>query len=207
MPNRKSLSFFPKDLNDKNMYKLLIGAIVPRPIAWLSSKDKEGAPNLAPFSFFTVASRKPPTLLVSIGPGINESTSLVKDTLCNIRETKEYVINIVPESLGNQMHNSSQSVAPDIDEFELAGLTKEPSILVDTPAVKESPIAFECKLSQIIPVGSDHLVLGEVVHVRMDEEVYMGDYKTDIDYWKPLGRLAGDYAGLTGSYSLPKNER
>lgn len=207
MPNTNSLSFSPKNLTDKEIYKLLIGSIVPRPIAWLSSKDEAGNVNLAPFSFFTVASRKPPTLLVSIGPGVNESTDLVKDTLFNIRDTKEYVINIVPEKLGSKMHDSSQSVAPEVDEFDLIGLTKESSILVDTPSVKESPIAFECKLSQIIPVGSDHLVLGEVVHIRMNEEIYLGDYKTDIDYWKPLGRLAGDYAGLTASYSLSKNKK
>lgn len=206
MPGHDALSFIPEDLNDKDMYKLLIGSIVPRPIAWISSKDKEGVLNLAPFSFFTVASRKPPTLLVSIGPGVNEREGTVKDTLENIRATEEYVINIVPESLGSKMHRTSTSVEASIDEFEMTGLTKEPSYLVNVPSVKESPIAFECRLSQIIPVGSDHLVLGEVKHVRMNEDVYLGNYKTDIDYWKPLGRLAGDYAGLTDSYPLPQDD-
>lgn len=206
MPSHDALSFVPEELSDKDMYKLLIGSVVPRPIAWISSKDKEGVLNLAPFSFFTVASRNPPTLLVSIGPGVNEREGTTKDTLENIRATEEYVINIVPESLGSKMHNSSKSVEPSVDEFELTGLTKEPSQVIGVPSVKESPIAFECRLSQIIPIGGDHLVLGEVKHVRMNKDVYAGNYKTDIDYWKPLGRLAGDYAGLTDSYPLPQDD-
>ncbi|MFB5663411.1 flavin reductase family protein [Alteribacillus sp. HJP-4] len=202
----KTISFYPEELEAKQMYKLLIGSVVPRPIAWISTISKEGINNLAPFSFFTVASRQPPTLLVSIGPGVQERRGTIKDTLTNIRDTEEYVINIVPEALADAMHESSMHVEPEVDEFVRAGLTPEASEKIAAPALKESPIAFECKLDQIIPVGSDHLVLGEIVKARFSDDIYLGNYKTDIDNWKPLARLAGDYASLSPSFRLPKNK-
>ncbi|WP_348639413.1 flavin reductase family protein [Salibacterium salarium] len=160
MPNREAETFNPQTMNVQDMYKVMIGSVVPRPIAWISSKDAAGTLNLAPFSFFTVASRQPPTLAVSIGPGVRERKGTVKDTLTNIREFGEYVINIVPNDLANPMQESSKHYSPEVDEFEKAGLTPQPSDVISVPAVKESPIAFECKLDKIIPVGTDHLVLG-----------------------------------------------
>ncbi|MFB4163872.1 flavin reductase family protein [Alteribacillus sp. JSM 102045] len=206
MPNNKAHVFNPDELETKQMYKLLIGSVVPRPIAWISSKSKDGILNLAPFSFFTVASRQPPTLAVSIGPGVMEREGTVKDTLTNIRDTEEYVINVVPDALGNAMHESSQHVQPEVNEFERADLTPEPSETISVPAVKESPIAFECKLDKIIPVGSDHMVLGQVQRARIDDSAYLGNFKTDIENWKPLARLAGDYASLTPAFKLPREE-
>ncbi|SDI00904.1 flavin reductase family protein [Alteribacillus bidgolensis] len=199
MPNNQAHVFNPGELETQQMYKILIGSVVPRPIAWVSSKSKDGVLNLAPFSFFTVASRQPPTLAVSIGPGVQEREGTIKDTLTNIRETEEYVINVVPEALGNAMHESSMHVA-----FEKAELTPEPSETISVPAVQESPIAFECKLDRIIPVGTDHMVLGQVLRARVDDAAYAGNFKTDIVKWKPLARLAGDYAALTPSFRLPK---
>ncbi|WP_240377996.1 flavin reductase family protein [Bacillus piscicola] len=206
MPAKDAHIFNPEQLETQQMYKLLIGSVVPRPIAWVSTKNKDGLLNLAPFSFFTVASRKPPTLLVSIGPGVQERKGTVKDTLTNVRETEEFVINVVPDALANNMYESSLHLAPEVNEFEKAGLTPEPSETISVPAVQESPIAFECKLDRIIEVGTDHLVLGQVQRARVDDSAYLGNYKTDIANWEPLARLAGDYANITPAFRLPKNE-
>ncbi|MGX4585692.1 flavin reductase family protein [Paenibacillus chitinolyticus] len=202
MPSYDAIEFNTSDLSEHEMYKLMIGSVVPRPIAWVSSKSKEGVLNLAPFSFFTVASRNPPTLLISIGPGVGERAGTVKDTLTNIRELGEYVINMVSEPLGEAMQRSSANVGPLKNEFELAGVTPKPCKCVNVPAVLEAPIAFELKLDRIIPVGGDHLVLGIIEHVQMDSASYAGNYKTVVDKWKPLASLAGDYAGLTSTFSL-----
>ncbi|MCK6076763.1 flavin reductase family protein [Paenibacillus silvae] len=184
------------------MYKLMIGSVVPRPIAWVSTRSKSGVLNLAPFSFFTVASRNPPILLISIGPGVGERQGTVKDTLLNIRETGEFVINMVPASLVESMQRSSADVASEEDEFELAGVTPKTGIRVGVPSVLESPIAFELTLDRIITVGTDHLVLGKVEHVRVDAEAYAGRYKIAIDSWQPLASLAGDYALITPAFSV-----
>ncbi|ASK62518.1 hypothetical protein CFK37_10340 [Virgibacillus phasianinus] len=204
MPTKEAHTFNPVDLETQQMYKLIIGSVVPRPIAWVSTKSKEAILNLAPFSFFTVASRQPPTLAVSIGQGVEGRKGTVKDTLTNIRDTKEFVVNVVPEALANQMFESSMHVDANTNEFSLAGLTPEPSGTISVPSVKESPIAFECKLDRIIEVGTDHMVLGQIQCASIDESAYLGNFKVDIENWKPLARLAGDYASLSPSFKLPK---
>ncbi|MDQ0298076.1 flavin reductase (DIM6/NTAB) family NADH-FMN oxidoreductase RutF [Salibacterium salarium] len=206
MPNKHAQTFDPQQMNTQDMYKIMIGSVVPRPIAWISSKDKKGTLNLAPFSFFTVASRQPPTLAVSIGPGVKEREGTVKDTLTNIRELEEYVINIVPYELSNHMYESAKNYPPEIDEFKKGSLTPQFSDTISVPTIKESPIAFECKLDKIIPVGTDHVVLGQVQRAHVDQSAYLGDYKTDIDSWKPLARLAGDYATLNERFALPTSD-
>ncbi|MED3575641.1 flavin reductase family protein [Cytobacillus praedii] len=207
MSKEQKLTFNTSDLTEDEMYKLLIGSVIPRPIAWVSSKSQDGILNLAPFSFFTVASRNPPTLLISIGPGTNERIGSIKDTLTNIREVKEYIINMVPESLGEAMYRSSASVEPQKNEFELAGVTEQNGKLVNVPAVLEAPISIELKLDRIIPVGGDHLVLGKVECVQINKASYAGNYKIAIDEWKPLASLAGDFAGLLPSFSYGQKVR
>lgn len=206
MPKKNAFIFNTSDLSEQEVYKLMIGSVVPRPIAWVSSKSRDGVLNLAPFSFFTVASRNPPTLLISIGPGVNEREGRIKDTLTNIREVGEFVINMVSEPLGEAMQCSSASVEPKKNEFELAGVTPQPGGLVGVPAVLEAPIAFELKLDRIIPVGGDHLVLGKVVRVQIDAAAYAGNYKIAIDDWKPLASLAGDYAGIKPTFSIVQKD-
>ncbi|WP_035709728.1 flavin reductase family protein [Salibacterium aidingense] len=202
MPSDRAEIFDPAAEETQDFYKIMIGSVVPRPIAWVSSKSSKGILNLAPFSFFTVASRQPPTLAVSIGPGVQERKGTVKDTLGNIRAQGEYVINIVPYALGKQMQTSSKHYAPEVDEFSEAGLTPHPSKTIDIPMVREAPISFECTLDQVIPVGTDHLVLGRIQRAHVEAEAYLGNYKTDMDNWKPLARLAGDYAALTPRFHL-----
>ncbi|EZH67377.1 hypothetical protein DH09_05450 [Bacillaceae bacterium JMAK1] len=207
MPKDDSHVFDPTELSTQEMYKLMIGSVVPRPIAWVSSLSKDGVYNLAPFSFFTVASRKPPTLLFSVGPGVQERSGTVKDTLTNIRETEQFVIHVVPEHLANAMHESSLHYPEHIDEFNKSQLTPISSLTVKPPTIKEAPIAFECVKSDIIQVGTDHLVLGQVKRVRVNDDVYLGNYKTNIAELSPLARLAGDYSTLTTpSFPLPRKE-
>ncbi|EAZ83713.1 flavin reductase family protein [Lysinibacillus fusiformis] len=206
MSKKQKHIFNTNDISEDEMYKLLIGSVIPRPIAWVSSKSKDGILNLAPFSFFTVASRNPPTLLISIGPGVNERIGSIKDTLTNIREVKEYIINMVPEQLGEAMYRSSASVEPEKNEFELAGVTAQMGKVLNVPAVLEAPISIELMLDQIIPVGGDSLVLGKVKCIQIDKAVYAGNYKIAIDKWKPLASLAGDFAGLMPSFSYGQKD-
>lgn len=193
-----------RDLTVTEAYKLLTGSVAPRPIAWVSTMDREGNRNLAPFSFFTVASRNPPMLLLSIGPGVGERKGTVKDTLANIRQLEQFVINVVPYSLGNQMQKSSENYSKEIDEIELAGLTVVPSKKVQPPRVKESPISFELELDRILELGSDHLVIGNVVHYHIEDDYYLGNYKVNQEKVSPLARLAGNYSEIRDLFTLPR---
>ncbi|GEN85281.1 flavin reductase family protein [Oceanobacillus sojae] len=182
----------PTKLSEKELYKLLIGSVLPRPIAWVSTKSKEGILNLSPFSFFNVASSKPPIFSISISPGTEEREGSVKDTLQNIRDTKEFVINLVNASLAEAMKTSSENLPPEMDEFQKSGVTPVESTSVVPPWVKESPINMECKLYQIIPLGSDYLVLGELQQMHIQDAYFDNGY-IDIKRLKALGRLAGNY--------------
>ncbi len=192
----------PENLTTKENYKLLSGSVVPRPIAWVSTVSNEETYNLAPFSFFTVASRQPPMLVISIGPGVGEREGTVKDTLSNIREQMEYVINIVSAPLGNEMHRTSENLTSDVDEFSYTGLTPAKSMIVKPPRVKEAQINMECKLHDIIELGSDHLVIGQVVQFHIRDELYENG-RINLERLAPLGRLAGNYSPIETVFSLP----
>ena len=198
------MEFNPSDLGEKEVYKLLTGSVVPRPIAWVSTVSQEGGQNLAPFSFFTVASRNPPMLCISIGPGVGDREGTEKDTLVNIRATKEFVINVVPAPLGNQMQKSAENLPSNADEFEAAGLSAAESHLVAPKRVKEAPIHMECKLEQIIKLGSDHLIIGRMVYYHIEDDYYLGNYKVDLEKLQPLGRLAGNYSENKEFFKLPR---
>ncbi|UJF26701.1 flavin reductase family protein [Planococcus sp. 107-1] len=195
-----------RKIDTQQAYKLMSGSVVPRPIAWVSSMDTEGELNLAPFSFFTVASRNPPMLCISIGPGVGERLGTVKDTLENIRQHKQYVINIVNTDLANEMHESAKNFPKEVDEFAAAGVTPVASTSVSVPRVGEAPISFELELDRIIELGSDHLILGRVVHYHIKDEYYLGNYKVDLDKLKPLGRIAHQYSEMHGFFSLPREK-
>jgi flavin reductase (DIM6/NTAB) family NADH-FMN oxidoreductase RutF len=198
------LEFSPSELEVKQVYKLLSGSVVPRPIAWVSTISEKGELNLAPFSFFTVASRNPPMLCISVGPGVGEREGTEKDTLVNIRSQKEFVINVVPSSLGNHMQKSAENLPSSINEFEEAGLTPIDSRMVHPKRVKEAPIHMECQLEQIIKLGSDHLIIGRMVKYHIDEEYYLGNHKINLEKLQPLGRLAGNYSENKEFFHLPK---
>lgn len=191
----------PKELGTRDAYKFLIGSVVPRPIAWISTVGADGVNNLAPFSFYTVASRNPPTLAVSIGPRTDDQAPQ-KDTLKNIRDTSEFVVNVVSMPLANSMYESSLGHAPDADEFAAADLTPAECEIVKAPRVSEALISTECVLDRIIEVGSDHLVLGRAVRFHIRDELY-ADGRVDLESLDPLGRLAGNYTKLGGIFELP----
>ncbi|RME12546.1 MAG: flavin reductase family protein [Ardenticatenia bacterium] len=181
------------DIPWRSMYKLLTGAIVPRPIGWISTVDVEGRPNLAPFSFFNAICSNPPHLLFC--PGVRSTDGAPKDTLRNVRATGEFVVNIVTEDLLDAMNLTSTELPPDVDEFAYAGLTPTPSVVVRPPRVAESPIHFECRVVHIYDVGHEpgagSVVIGEVVHVHVADDLLLDGDKIDIRALKPVGRLAG----------------
>jgi flavin reductase (DIM6/NTAB) family NADH-FMN oxidoreductase RutF len=194
----------PPEHDYRNIYKLMIGLIVPRPIAFVSSASPDGVLNLAPFSFFTGISANPP--VICFCPMVRASDGLTKDTLRNIESTREFVVNIVSEDFVEPMNVCSTEFPPDVSEFEKSGLTPIPSDLVKPPRVKESRINLECKLVQIVTVSSKPLggsiVLGEVLRFHVDDGL-IDDFKIDPDKLRPVGRMGGPtYTRTTDRFDL-----
>jgi flavin reductase (DIM6/NTAB) family NADH-FMN oxidoreductase RutF len=195
------------------MYKIMIGSVLPRPIAWVSTQAKSGLTNLAPFSFFTVASCNPPMVCFAPLFSNTEETEqgkivVAKDTLRNIKEQGEFVVNMVSQDFVTKVHQSSAPYPKEISEFDAIGVTAIPSLMVSPPRVKESPINMECKLHQIVTFGdailAGSLVIGEVVCVHFDETVYK-DGHIDPDALKPVGRMAGTlYSTVKDRFQMPR---
>ncbi len=197
----------PSQLPEREVYKLMSGAIVPRPIAWVSTISDDGQPNLAPFSFFNAVCEDPPTLLFTAS--IRKADGQGKDTYHNIRANGEFVVNFVTEALAAAMNITAVEAPAHVNEFERAGLTAAPSQRVRPPYVAESPIQFECKLREILTigegVGGGYIILGTIVHMRFADAVYRPNNYVDIDAYQPVGRLAGaDYARVTERFSLER---
>ncbi|MNK67795.1 Flavin reductase like domain protein [compost metagenome] len=194
----------PQTLTHQDRYKLLNGSVVPRPIAFVSSMNAEGELNLAPFSFFNVVGSSPMSVVFSVmrrGP-----EALKKDTLRNIEETGEYVVNIVNEALVARMNVTSADFPHGVNEFAEAGLTPIPSEVVRPPRVAESPINMECKLIQTVEVGSGPgggtLIIGEVLRFHIWDELYEGG-RIDPDKLQAVGRMAGaSYTRTTDRFDL-----
>jgi flavin reductase (DIM6/NTAB) family NADH-FMN oxidoreductase RutF len=188
-----------------NNYKLLVGVVVPRPIAFVSTISPEGVLNLAPFSFFTVASANPPVLCFTAS--YREPR---KDTLVNVRATNEFVVNIVSEEFAAKMNATSGEYPYDVDEFAVSGLTPVPSDLVRPPRVKESHASMECRLLQTVEVSNQRfggtLILGEVVRFHIDDAIFE-DFRIDPDKLGAVGRMAGStYARTTDRFDLVRPE-
>lgn len=189
----------PSDAGPANVYKLMIGAIVPRPIAFVSTLSAAGIRNLAPFSFFTAASANPP--VVCFAPMIRGSDGEQKDTLRNVLETGEFVVHIVSEDFAEKMNICSAEYPPEVDEWEKSGLTAIPSELVKPPRVAESRFHMECRLMEIVdvspkPLGGS-LVLGEVLLFHVADELFE-DYRIDPDKLRAVGRMGGPSYTRTG---------
>jgi len=175
-------------LSKSQVYKLMTSVIVPRPIAWISTISKDGIPNVAPFSYFAGVSSDPPLLMVSIG---SKEEGIKKDTWKNIEETGDFVVNMVTKELLEKMNLTSAPFDEDIDEFDIAKLTKKPASVVKAPLIAESPVNIECKKFQILEIGTMGIIFGKVlkVHVRDDilnEKGYVDTTKLEI-----IGRLGG----------------
>lgn len=189
--------FDPGRDSPANLYKLMIGMVVPRPIAFVSSLDAQGRRNLAPFSFFMACSADPPVICFVTA---HKSGPLpAKDTLTNILMTKEFVVNIVSEEFAEKMNACSASVAPEVDEFALSGLTPLASDLVKPPRVAESHAQMECRLRQTLPIRNaageaNTVIFGDVLRIHVDEAVLLeggGGYKIDPEKLRAIGRMGG----------------
>ncbi|HMO21174.1 MAG TPA: flavin reductase family protein [Candidatus Melainabacteria bacterium] len=182
----------PDNSKVPELYRLMIGMVVPRPIAWISSIDKEGRHNLAPFSFFNAFSVAPPILGVGIGARRGQDGAILKkDTLNNIEARGEFVVNIVSLPLAEKMNHTAGEFAPQTSEFDAAGLTAIEGTRVAAPRVEEAPVSMECVLHQIVPLGNSNLVLGKVVFIHIKDEI-LDDGRISIERLKPVGRLSGD---------------
>lgn len=182
--------FNAESLPARDVYKLLTALVIPRPIAWVSTLDAAGRPNLAPHSFFTVA---------SADPGIVQFTSVLrKDTLRNIEATGEFVVNFAPRSLIGKINTTSIALPGNVSEFEAAGLSMEPSLRVAPPRVADSPAALECTLHHIIEVGNSFLVLGVVKHVTINASVLDAAGHPDPRLLDPASRLGSNEWGTLG---------
>lgn len=191
-----------QDLDETSAYKLLIGSIIPRPIAWVSTLSTEGVGNIAPISFFTCVGRKPPRISLSIQPRADRVT--LKDTLVNIRDTGEFVTNLATLPQITAVHRSAIEFEPDVDEFDAVGVEKEASSMVKPPRIKGAPIALECKVAQIVPSpdGLSNLVIGEVVAFNIRDDLYVNG-RVDFGAIHPVGRLAAEYTLVDNAFVPP----
>ncbi len=183
-------TFDTAEIGHQQAYRLAIGSIVPRPIAWVSSMGADGVPNLAPFSFFSLVSHYPPMVSISVG----ERQRRMKDTARNIEATKGYVIHTVVDGWEEQMNASSADFAPDEDEFAAIGLETIPADLVDAPRIAGAPIAMECHFAQMLELGDEwktHLVIGRVLRWHVRDDVMLDDKYIDPNKLAPVGRLGG----------------
>lgn len=198
--------FYRSEDQKKHLAHSPLKAIVsPRPIGWISTVDKEGNANLAPYSFFNAVLDVPPMVVFSSAGG-KPDREFGKDTVDNIRETGEFVVNVVSHALKDQMSQTSGNYPADIDEFEHAGLTKAACEVVAAPRVAEAPAALECKLVQFIDLPGENnvLVLGQVVGFHMiDEAIKDGIF--DITTYNPVARLGyKDYSTVRDIYPLER---
>jgi len=176
------------------VYGYLVGIVTPRPIGWVSSIDREGRVNLAPFSFFNLFGANPPVVVFS--PTVRRDGTH-KDTLLNVEATGEFVLSAAVESLAEAVNLTSSEIPHGVSEAELAGLTLVASSKVKPPRVAESPAHLECKLRQIVAVGEGpmaaNLVIGEVVAIHIDDAMIGEDGRVDPRKLKTIGRLGGDW--------------
>ena len=191
----------PKSFEGFN--RVLTGVVVPRPIAFVSTRSKSGVANLAPFSFYNAISYDPPMIVVSAA---RKADWKEKDTLTNIEDTGEFVVNVVVDDIAEAMNTTAAEFPTDVDEFEIAGLTQAPSDIVAAPRVAESPVNMECRLDQIVTIGSgdkEHgLIIGEIILLHVRDDIISG-HRSNHDVLKPVGRLAGQmYCYTHDSYQM-----
>ncbi|KAF3885202.1 MULTISPECIES: flavin reductase family protein [Nostocales] len=188
----------PSQIDPRTGYQLLIGSVVPRPIAWVSTVARDGTYNLAPFSFFMGVTANPPTLAISCGHrrGVGK-----KDTLVNAESSGELVINVVVEEVEQQMNISSAEFPPEVDEFKEAGLTPIPSVKVRPPRVAESPINIECQLKQVVYVGNEGsqsgLIIAEALLWHIRDDLLTPQNTIDVSKLHAIGRLSGNWYSHT----------
>ena len=202
------VSFIPQDLTTGTLHSYLLSAVAPRPIAFASTIDKDGNPNLSPFSFFNVFSANPPILIFSPARRVRDNTT--KHTLENVEAIKEVVINVVNFDMVHQMSLTSTEYPEGVNEFEKAGLTMLPSDHIKPFRVAESPVQFECKVNEIIKLGTEggagNLVICEVVKLHISEDVLNSDQTINQEALDLVARAGGSYYSRAkkGFFEIPK---
>lgn len=200
------MQFDPQELEQTAIYKLLTGAVIPRPIGWISTISEDGILNLAPFSYFNAVGDDPPHVMFSTVRTNNSN----KDTLNNVLATKQFVVNMVTEDLAEQMNMTSQPIPANESEFELAGLTPIASVKVKPPRVLECKITMECELVHHYNLensksGGATIIIGKIVMFHIDESVLLDNYKINLETYKPIARLAGsNYSKLGEIFSVKR---
>ncbi|WP_297333706.1 flavin reductase family protein [Flavobacterium sp.] len=198
----------PLHTSQKDIYKILTGTVIPRPIGWVSTTNAEGNYNLAPFSFFNAVGEDPPHVMFSTV----RTGNINKDTLNNVLQTGEFVVNMATEDLVEKMNTTSANLKPGESEFELAELTPVPSVLVKAPRVLESPVNMECKLVHHYSLedhknGGATIMIGRVVMFHIDDSILLDNYKINQDAYRPVARLAGwNYSKLGEIFSIKRPE-
>ena len=191
----KTKSFDPNNLLTKDLHKLLLTAVAPRPIAFASTIDSRGNVNLSPFSYFNVFSSNPPILIFSPSRRVRDNST--KHTVQNSDETREVVINIVDYSIVEQMSDSSKEYPKGVNEFNETGLTEVKSLKVKPPRVLESPVSFECVVDNIISLGENggagQLVIAKVVHIHVNSDLIDRNGEVDPTKLDLVARLGGDW--------------
>lgn len=197
------ISIDPTLVPARDVYRLIAGLVIPRPIAWISTINADGSANLAPFSFYNAVSGNPPVVMISIG----SRGGTPKDTLRNIQETGEFVVHLADEALARAMNLTSSDLPYGVDEFNLAGLAKVASDTVRPPRIASAPAAMEAKATQFVPIeGSTYtLVLGRVTRFHLREGLLRPDGTPDSRGLAPVARLTGDeYSALGEIFSLSR---
>ena len=185
----------PRVMDPKLCYKLVIGCVVPRPIAVVSTVSPSGVFNVAPFSYFTVASHTPLSLAFVVGGPKGDGST--KDTLRNAQFVAdgglgEFVVNIADESYAEAMAATGESLPFDTSEFGHAGLTPHPSQTIRPPRVGEASVAFECRTTHVIPIGTARMIIGEVLHIHIRDDLADDRMHIDPDKLLAIGRMAGN---------------
>jgi flavin reductase (DIM6/NTAB) family NADH-FMN oxidoreductase RutF len=193
-------------ISAENAYKLLVSTVVPRPIAWITTRDVDGTLNAAPFSFFNAVSGDPPVVCIGIG---DRAPGYAKDTGGNIRRTDQFVVNLVSYPLARQMNITAIDFPKGVDELAQAGLTGVPSIRVRPPRIAEAPVSMECERLVIVEVGiARTVILGRVLAVHIKDEYVLDAERCYIDSPKLdlIGRMHGQgwYARTTDLFDLPR---
>jgi len=202
------LSLNPEDISTGQLHGYLLGAVSPRPICFASTVDSKGNVNLAPYSFFNVFSAKPPIMIFSPARRVRDNTT--KHTLENILETKEVVINIVSYAMVQQMSLASTEYAKNVNEFTKAGFTEVASEKIKAPRVAEAPIQFECKVNEVIALGSEggagNLIIAEVVKLHINESILDSERKIDPLKIDTVARMGGNWYSRAkeGLFEVPK---
>lgn len=196
----------PTQLHVREFYQLMIGAITPRPIAWVSTVSPKGIPNLAPFSFFNGVTSNPPTVIFS---PINNRQGRKKDTVLNIEATRQFVVNVVSFDAAEKMNATSAEFDYEVSEFDECGLTPIASEKVKPPRVKEARVHMECELDRIIHIGEGplaaNLVLGRIVLMHIDDGVLDDAGAIDPAKLDTIGRMGGEYySRTTERFTLPR---